>query len=228
MKKRFLYTLIALFILIIVGCIVSCIERFESESPWCILLTTCVKRANASPEKTQELLNLYKRSIDLWLKTDLPIVVVDSSDYEFKEYNNTRLKVCRFMSKETGSSSIAEAESILYAMRCKHTQKYKNIIKITGRYYIDGFNDILNGVGEHDLYVQHINNPVLEWQNSEIFGFNKNHASYIFKPIIDNAMAMEKRLWEVSHSNYKVFTFPPMANVLKVVRGGDGLLVNPL
>ena len=224
MKKRLLYTLMALFILVIIGSL--CIEGFEGEQPYCILLTTCVRRAGATPEKTQELLTLYKRSIDLWLKTDLPIIVVDSSDYEFKEYEG-RLKVCHFMAKETVSSSISEAESILYATKCRNTHKYKNIIKITGRYYIDGFQDILNRLGEHDLYVQHINNPVIEWQHSEVFGFNKKYAEDIFRPVL-SGLTMEKRLWEVSHSKYDVVTFPPMPNVLKVVRGGDGLLVDPL
>jgi hypothetical protein len=225
MKKRLLYTLMGLFVFIIIGSL--CIEGFESEEPWCILLTTCVRRAGATPEKTQELLNLYKRSIDLWLKTDLPIIVVDSSDYEFKEYSDTRLKVCHFMAKETVSSSISEAESILYAVGCRNTRNYKNILKITGRYYIDGFEDILNRLGEHDVYIQHIHNPVIEWQHSEVFGFNKKYADDIFKPVI-NGLTMEKRLWEVSHSNYKVGKFPAMPNVLKVVRGGDGLLVDPL
>ena len=215
----------ALFIFIIIGSLYIS-EGFEAEEPCCVLLTTCVKRDGATPEKTQELLALYKRSIDLWLKTDLPIIVVDSSDYEFKEYES-RLKVCHFIAKETVSSSISEAESILYATKCNHTRKYKNIIKITGRYYIDGFEDILNRIGENDVYVQHINNPVLEWQNSEVFGFNKKHAENIFKPVL-NGLTMEKRLWEVSHSMYTVAKFPEMPNVLKVVRGGDGLLVDPL
>jgi len=225
MKKRLLYTLMALFIFIIIGSLYIS-EGFEAEEPWCVLLTTCVRRAGATPEKTKELLALYKRSIDLWLKTDLPIIVVDSSDYEFKEYEG-RLKVCHFIAKETVSSSISEAESILYATKCNHTRKYKNIIKITGRYYIDGFEDILNRLEEHDIYIQHINNPVLEWQNSEVFGFNKKHAENIFKPVL-NGLTMEKRLWEVSHSMYTVAKFPEMSNVLKVVRGGDGLLVDPL
>ena len=215
----------AIFILVIIGSLY--IEGFESEEPWCILLTTCVKRVGATPEKTQELLSLYKRAIDLWLKTDLPIIVVDSSDYEFKEYSDTRLKVCHFMAKEKVSSSISEAESILYAANCKHTRKYNNIIKITGRYYIDGFQDNLNKMGDHDVYVQHINNPVIEWQNSEVFGFNKKYTEDIFKPVLDG-QTMEKRLWEVTHSKYTVGKFPEMPNVLKVVRGGDGLLVDPL
>lgn len=225
MKKRLLYTLMAIFILVIIGSL--CIEGFETEEPWCILLTTCVRRAGATPEKTQELLALYKRAIDLWLKTDLPIIVVDSSDYEFKEYSDTRLKVCHFMAKEKVSSSISEAESILYAMSCRNTRNYKNIIKITGRYYIDGFDNILNRMGEHHIYVQHINNPAIEWQHSEVFGFNKKYAEDIFKPVL-NGLTMEKRLWEVTHSKYTVAKFPAMPNVLKVVRGGDGLLVDPL
>ena len=75
--------------------------------------------------------------------------------------------------------------------------------------------------------MQHINNPVLEWQHSEVFGFNKKYAEDIFKPVL-NGLTMEKRLWEVSHSVYNVATLPAMPNVLKVVRGGDGLLVDPL
>ena len=105
--------------------------------------------------------------------------------------------------------------------------KIRNFFKITGRYYIDGFDNILNRMGEHDIYVQHINNPAIEWQHSEVFGFNKKYAEDIFKPVL-NGLTMEKRLWEVSHGDYSVGILPAMPNVLKVVRGGDGLLVDPL
>jgi hypothetical protein len=197
--------------------------------PWCILLTTCVKRTGATPEKTQEMISLYTRSIDMWLeKTNLPIVVVDSSDYKFEEYRDTRLKVCHFIAKESSSSSNSESESILYAMNSINIREYKYIMKITGRYYIDEFEIIINRLGESDLYVQHLNRSDIEWQHSEVFGFDKKYAEDIFKPIIQRGIFTEKRLWEVSHSKYKVETLPPMENILKVVRGGDGLLVDPL
>lgn len=222
--------LLALFILIIVCSLYVSVESFDSQEPWCILLTTCVKRAGATPEKTKEILEIYKRSIDKWLETDLPIIVVDSSDYEFKEYEGTRLKVCHFMCEETKSSSIAEAMSVLYAINnCNHTRKYKNIVKITGRYYIEDFSNILKKVGDNsDLYIQHINNSGIKWQNSEIFGFNKKYSDEIFKPIIKGKLFMEKQLWDISHRDYTVQTFPQMPNVLKVTRGGDGLTVDPL
>jgi hypothetical protein len=206
------------------------VEGFESPEPWCILLTTCVKRANSTPEKTKEILELYKKSIDKWLETDLPIIVVDSSDYQFKEYEGTRLKVCHFICEETKSSSISEAMSVLYAIHsCNHTRKYKNIIKITGRYYIDDFSNILKKLGDKsDLYIQHINNPDIKWQNSEVFGFNKKYADEIFEPIIKGGLYMENQLWNISHVNYSVKTFPQMPNILKVMRGGDGLTVDPL
>jgi len=196
------------------------------QGPWCILLTTCVKRANASPEQTQEILNIYKRAIDRWLETDLPIIIVDSSDYEFKEYSG-RLNVCHFMCKETGSSSISEAESILYAMNNSDAKYYKNVVKITGRYYIEDFEDILANIGDANIYVQHRKDDSIKWQNSEIFGFKSTLADEIFRPVIDNSMHMEKRLWEVAEAA-STTTFPPMPNVLKVKRGGDGLVVNPL
>lgn len=230
MKKRLLFTLMGFFIIVLIGCLYVSIEGFEDSEAYCILLTTCVNRKNATPEKTKELLKIYTNAIDKWLQTDLPIIVVDSSDYEFKEYKNTRLKVCHFMCKETGSSSISEALSISYAIHnCGHTRKYKNIIKITGRYFIEDFSSIMKKMGDNsDLYIQHINNPVIKWQNSEVFGFNKRYADEIFKPVIENGIKMENRLWEVSHSNYTVVTFQKMPNVLKIARGGDGLTVDPL
>jgi hypothetical protein len=230
MNKRLLFTLMGFFISIIIGCLYVSIEGFEDSEPYCILLTTCVNRKNATPEKTKELLEIYTNAIDKWLQTDLPIIVIDSSDYVFKEYKNTRLKVCHFMCKETTSSSTSEAFSISYAINnCNHTRKYKNIIKITGRYFIEDFSSIMKKMGDNsDLYIQHINNPVIKWQHSEVFGFNKRYADEIFKPVIENGITMEHRLWEVSHSNYTVVTFQKMPNVLKVTRGGDGLLVDPL
>jgi len=234
MKKRYMNMLLALFILVIVCSLYISLEGFESlqtQEPWCILLTTCVKRAGATPEKTKETLELYKKSIDKWLETGLPIIVIDSSDYEFKEYEGTSLKVCHFMCQETKSSSVSESLSILYAINnCNYTRKYKNIIKITGRYYIEDFPNILKKLGDNsDLYIQHINNSDIKWQHSEVFGFNKKYADEIFNPIIKERLFMEKQLWTVSHTNnYTVQTFPQMPNAFKVKRGGDGLIVDPL
>ena len=231
MKKRLVATFIGLCIVIILGCLYISVEGFEDSKPYCILLTTCVNRKNASPEKTQELLKIYRTAIDKWLETDLPIIVVDSSDYEFKEYKGTRLQVCHFMGVNTDNSSVSESESILYAINsCKHTRHYKTIIKITGRYFIEDFGNTMNTLGnDSDVYIQHINNPLIHWQNSEVFGFKKVYANNIFKTIIEkNDTKMEHRLWEISHSDYTVATFPTMRNVLQVVRGGDGLLVDPL
>jgi len=231
MKKRLVATFIGLCIIIILGCLYISVEGFEDSKPYCILLTTCVNRKNASPEKTEELLKVYRTAIDKWLETELPIIVVDSSDYEFKEYKGTRLQVCNFMGVDTPNSSISESESILYAIhRCRNTRQYKNIIKITGRYFIEDFGNIMNTLGdEPDVYIQHINNSAIHWQNSEVFGFKKEYANDIFKSIIERGdITMEHRLWEISHSDYTVATFPTMRNVLQVTRGGDGLLVDPL
>jgi len=134
MKKKYMNIIIGICVLILVSSLYVSVEGFEDTEPWCILLTTCVRRAGSTPEKTKEILEVYKRSIDKWLETDLPIIVVDSSEYEFKEYEGTRLKVCNFMCKETDSSSVSEALSVLYAIHnCNHTRKYRNIIKITGK-----------------------------------------------------------------------------------------------
>ena len=122
---------------------------------------------------------------------------------------------------------MAEAESILYAMKNSDAKYYKNVVKITGRYYIEDFENILANLDDADIYVQHLKDDKIKWQNSEIFGFKSVLAEDIFQPVIDKSMHMEKRLWEVAQLT-STTTFPPMPNILKVKRGGDKMVVDPL
>ena len=218
-------------------CIILLIFTHVSKQPvsinkWCILLTTCVNRKSQTPEQRKEILSIYQRSINDWLtKTTLPICVVDSSDYAFNEFLGTRLIVVHYMCKETGSSTICESMSILYALEhSKELKRYENIVKITGRYYIPNMKETLENIPySYDLYLQATRTPDL--QNSEVFGFKQHLGKAIFTPLADktDTLTMEESIWNTSHTDkYTSYVLPYLQNIYKVARGGDKLVVDPL
>jgi len=227
------YNIVYLFCI----CIILLIFIHVSKQPfninkWCILLTTCVNRKSQTPEQRKEILSIYQRSISDWLtKTTLPICVVDSSDYPFNEFADTRLIVVHYTCKETGSSTISESISILHALEhSKELKAYEYIVKITGRYYIPNMKETLENIPySYDLYLQATRTPDL--QNSEVFGFKRILADDIFIPLADktDTLIMEERLWNISHTGkYTSYVLPYLQNIYKVPRGGDKLVVDPL
>jgi hypothetical protein len=121
---------------------------------------------------------LYTNVINKWLTyTDLPIYVVESSNYKFEEINHNRLKVFAFYGEPQPNSTYAEAKSILYALdKLKnHNQDYTHILKVTGKYYLYGIVQTLSGLPDnYDIYTQqHINHDLKEI-NTEYYGIKKD------------------------------------------------------
>jgi hypothetical protein len=198
---------------------------------WCILLTTCVNRQNDTLDKYTKRIDMYRNTIARWLETGLPIFVIDSSDYPFDEFKDTSVIVTHFMCEDHSSSSIGEATSILYCLEnCPEINNYRNILKVTGRYSFAIPEKILSKIGnDSDLYIQNIVNDKIKWQNSEVFGFNRNIAKEVFQPIIDDKLLMENQLWNVSRSGkYNVLILPSMPNTRRIRRGGDNALLKAL
>lgn len=208
------------------------VNKRDNKNRWCILLTTCVNRKSQTQEEKEKLLTIYRRSISDWLtKTTLPICVVDSSDYAFNEFANTRLIVVHYMCKETGSSTISESMSILYALEhSKELKRYENIVKITGRYYIPNMKETLENIPySYDFYLQATRTPNL--QNSEVFGFKQHLGKTIFTPLANNTdtLTMEESIWNTSHiDKYTSYVLPYLQNIYKVPRGGDKQVIDPL
>lgn len=208
------------------------VNKQDNKNRWFILLTTCVNRKSQTQEEKEKLLTIYRRSISDWLtKTTLPICIVDSSDYAFNEFANTRLIVVHYMCKETGSSTISESMSILYALEhSKELKRYENIVKITGRYYIPNMKEILENIPySYDFYLQATRTPNL--QNSEVFGFKQHLGKTIFTPLADNVdtLTMEELIWNTSHiDKYTSYVLPYLQNIYKVPRGGDKQVIDPL
>ena len=199
-----------------------------------ILLTACFNRNGKEKEYLRKA--YYMIAIHNWLnKTNLPIFIVDSSDYTYPEFHDTRLRVCSFnqndIDKNYHSSSQYEAHSIIYAMDYfkNELKEYTHIIKITGRYYLN-IEEILSNLENEDcdVIVQHQHNDEISWQNSELFGFrNGLQHDILFDRVISKKMLMECALYDVSLNNSYI-RLPPIENLHKATRGGDGLTVNPL
>lgn len=192
---------------------------------WCILLTSCVLR-NFSLTK----FNFYRKAISAWLsKTDLPIFIVESSGYKFSEFSGTRLKVYTFnLSENLASSSQYEARSILAALDYFKTdmKDYTHILKVTARYYVDNMRTILNEGPPRQIYVQHLQNTPLKWNNSEIFGLRKRLFRKLLNPIVCLGY-MEQAIYNFKKTHtHRIL--PPMKNYVGARRGGDNILVDPL
>jgi hypothetical protein len=192
-----------------------------------ILLTSCVR---STLEDAELKMSYYLRAIDSWLnKTSLPIYIVESSGYNFPEFDNTRLKVCTFDLQNEQSSSQYEAKSILYAMNHfrEEFKEYTHVIKITARYFVDCEDIFLQMQDEDcDIILQSQVNHNIKWNNSELFGFRIGLEKSILEPILQKGF-MEHTIYEFA-STHSHIRFPPIENIYKVKRGGDGLIVNPL
>ena len=162
-------------------------EHFDlnNKNKYIVLLTMCVK-PNQQDRNTNEDINevvnyrkeLYTSVIKRWLThTDLPIYVVESSNYHFDDIKHDRLKVFAFDGESQPNSSVAEAKSILYALdKLKNeNDNYTHILKVTGKYYLDGIVQTLSMLPDnYDVYTQkHIND---DWGqiNTEYYCIKKD------------------------------------------------------
>jgi hypothetical protein len=208
---------------------VNTIEPY-SKYKFCILLTTCYNRQNYTDIQKNEIQTLYRNVIYDWLhRTDLSIFIIDSSGYTYPEFSNTRLRVCSFIFPQNRSSTVAEGNSINYALdNLKELSNYDYVIKITGKYYIPNMKGILSKTANgSDFMFQNIriNNDLI--QNSEVFGFKYKLGKEIVNPIVSEGYnkIMEERLGEiVTSGDYTYSRFPSMVNFYSSKRGNNSIL----
>ena len=110
---------------------------------FCILLTCCVSPEYCNEREIVKRKKLYLKVIKKWLKsTEFDIYCVDSSGYKFPEIENKRFHSYSFLYKNKDphvGKSNGECKSILEAYKYfkRDLKKYKFIIKITGRYFLE-------------------------------------------------------------------------------------------
>ena len=196
----------------------------NKKNKWIILLTTAVNN-------DEERKKIYINSINKWLNnTSFDIFVVESSDYNFDEIKNDRLYVHTFkFNEKLSSSSQYESRSILNILNnIKNNNKYNestHILKVTGRYYLDNIEEVLNNLENNkDLYLQIHRNNDNKWQNSEYFGIRKELLEELADTIKDLGL-FENKLYDFS-LNKDFIQFGPFKNDVK--RGGDNTLLSDL
>ena len=210
------------------------VGTIEETQDTCVLLTTTVyinteyKNASNTPEIR---LKLYVDCINEWLSnTNLTIYIVESSNYDFPEFkNNPRVKVFTFKSSndincKDCSATPYEAEAILKAFKHFKLNKFKNIIKITGKYFIPNMEALIRDIPENsEIFYQHSKQNGT--QNSEIFGCKTKILPDIMNKIIENSkknMNFEKSITDLK---YRSYTFPMIMLNKPVQRSGDNKLM---
>ena len=164
-----------------------------------IILTMTVtvgKKDTLVQVNPRDRIDTYLKSIRSWLnKTELKIVVVENSGYEFKElsreleiykdrfelvvYDENTLNESAHLKNDT-DKGISELFSINYAK--KHSRLIKNslfIIKITGRYFIEGLDSYLSNynLGIYDVLCQ---NNITLYPRCEMVGCHTKHFDTVF------------------------------------------------
>lgn len=207
-------------------------ESFDNQNQlnhnkWIVLLTMCID-VNSNSTNIEYRKKIYHDQITNWLtKSNLPIFVVESSDYPFDDIKNDKLTVFHFKQDSISSSTQGESESIKYALKqLMNNEKYihcTHILKVTGRYFLDDIDNKLQTIEpNNDLYLQIHRHS--EWQNSEYYGIKKE----LFKPFIESLpieQLMEQHLYDFSLDK-KWTTMGPFPN--NIPRGGDLQIIHEL
>lgn len=191
---------------------------------WCILLTCCTRRERDSPADTERRIDMHTTVIRDWLeKTSLPIYIIESAGYPFDEFRGTRLKVISFkQDKETTCSTQMESDSILYALRHSDIMSYRNILKVTCKYFLEGIEQRLQEQDPScELYLQASHNDTS--QNSELLGFKSSIAEKLFTSIRYAGKIIEYSLLD-EKAKYSFCRFPVFKNIYKFPRGNGSVL----
>jgi len=199
---------------------------------WIVLLTTCLNPGNKNDlNEIRYRMELYNYQIKKWLnETNMRIVVVESTGYNFPDIINDRLTVITFkFDKQYNSSSQYEARSIIYAInQIKDMDFYiksTHILKVTGRYFLENIETVLNNSEQDlDLYLQYWRDDSIRWQNTEYFGIRKELFTQMVEPILNDGL-IEHCFFDFS-VNKKYCFIGKFPNNIR--RGGDKMLFKEL
>lgn len=212
------------------------INELKNKNKWIIFLTTAVNVKNECDIR----INLYISQIMKWLNnTNFYIYVVESTGYEFN-INHERLKCVTFNLENCSSSTIGEANSMLYLLdQIKNDENFINcthILKVTGWYYLKNIeynlnNKCINGLS---TYLQFTHDYNIEWQNTEYFGIDKNLLEEFLLTILNHDSIstpynnlMEHKWYHFIFDNKLSYQrIGPFEN--NIARGGDGIIIRNL
>ena len=217
------------------GMLSSPSPRFSEE--WVVLLTTCRGREDESSTKHHEA--IYLKQIAQWARnSSLPIFVIESSGMGFPELEGiiptTNIIQEKLKHHLSSSSSISEAESLLEASRKMNEyeimKEKKYILKVTGRYYLEGVKDIIDKklTPGKDFYVQRHYNNETSWQNTEYYGIRKELLPELANRVLQDHLLMEETFYAMTRNKNASYEFFGNGFPNDQARGGDKLIINPL
>ena len=211
------------------------LDKSELTDYWIVILTTSISNKENTIVDTEYRKKLYASNILKWLEcTILPIVVIESSGYNFPEINHERLYKYSFEFDDNiklTHSGDKEIYSLSFVLdKIKDLDIYKNcshILKVTGRYYLEGIEAVLHSAPKHkDLYLQFHKYDDLKYQNCEYFGMKKElFNNFVSEYYILIGELMEQKLWDFSINKDK-WHIGLFNN--KIARGGDKLIITKL
>jgi hypothetical protein len=190
-----------------------------------IILTTTVHVTpnTAFQVNKQDRINTYLKSIRSWLRnTNLNIIVIENSGYEFTELINElnlykhRFEVITFTESQSNykeyqmhlqSKGGLEINSIHYAYNISNFLKKSSfIIKITGRFFINNFENFINSkdLSKFNCLKQYYNN------RCEIVGTSLKN----FHTIFDKNLFVKNGKYDYHVENVYDYRFSLFRNVL--------------
>jgi mannosyltransferase OCH1-like enzyme len=200
---------------------------------WCVLLTTCIKPILSRADAAAERLRAYTMSLSKWFDDTqdqgVPVFVVESSGTALPADINPQVTDVFRISQNPAHTSVTqtEADSVLHALAKFQDamQSYTHVLKVTGRYFIPNIDELLSGVPDVDVVLQHTHSKAEN--HTEVLGFRKSLAPTIFGGIPLGTPIEAHVLHVIARDRLSTFRLAPIPNVLKVKRGA-GDLVDPL
>lgn len=216
---------------------------------YAIILTCCAAIASHKTyiyqKNKKNRIATYVKSITQWIeKTNLPIVVIDNSAYNFpmlkpiQTQHPTRFEIISFDEKQRKEytkyynapcKGWSEGVSIDYAYKNSHILKNANfIIKITGRYYIPDLESYLKQFdsNQYSVFGQ------LQPRRCEMVGCHKNYFKDIFSlEFINSKGRYDYHVENVYAHRLKKHNkkIPPrLFNITPTQQGGQKILISVL
>ena len=178
------------------------VRNYPYRTKCCVLLTMYVKN---NPE-------IYEKRVHKWLNnTNLDIYIVDSSGIGINQ-KHERLRQYIFEQESEFSNysvSVCEKNSILKAIEYFEEDflKYNIVFKITGKYFIPDFEEIITQIPENiEVVLQKL--TITHGQNTEIVGFKPEIIREIIEFITPD-LSFEKTMYIINTlPKYKKYRLP--------------------
>lgn len=246
-KKYYIFFTILMLIITILFSYINTINNFENFTNYNaeiinpVILLTCTVNIQkhvvmTNQTNNSERLQQYLKTINQWKNSELPIIIVENSGYEFKElkdknspYYAPNIEVISYnytdydssiqnILKNTSSKGVHEMYEINWAYNKSQTiKKYSHIVKVTGRYFIPNFQNILINIPNNVDGIRQNNINRCEIVGSSVKEFNNIFNLNVKYHHVETEWKL--RMQKLENEGKNIYTLPRMP-IEKTQRGG--------